>query len=654
MKKNNKKEAVETNDEKIINSKNTKKENKKKKIILVIILVFVIALATIIVRIIKNDNIKHVNKVLSQNYYMIDCLDSDCNGIAAYKGAKLGKSTVELINSQGKVIAKYKDVYDAKAKTVKEPVSLGKNYFIYKNTDVSSSKITGYSIANKNGKETYGTNNSLKTLTDYLVVMDETDKGLNSYSILDAKGKILFKNINDFDIYADNKIISAEVNGSKEIIDEEGNLILSNYYVATEIYDENGEVIYLLVEDSKNNTYNYFSIEDLKIVGDSFQNYTRNGDGTLTITKKENNSIVKYTLYKDGKQKLIGDSKTQSEIANELKKKVDSEKYNLYLTSIYDSDQKYIFADDIKNKTFGIYNIKNNNFTKIFEYKAGTSSLYSSISKISNDRNLNYYQISCSTYSCENNEFYIYNLEDGKVVYSLSDSSLIIQNYYQYGKNYKVIKYSYSSSNDDYKGKYVLYGRDNKEIVNSANPIVVIDEELLVGSEVTTSLIIYSSKDKKVLNDDNSLATKISIDKKKYYRYQTTDNTILLNEKAKEVIRIDATSDLIYSDKLMVYIKDRIISIFNASTGKTKKYKLKENEKMNDAAGDLIAPYRGALFINNSADNNIKILNSKGNIIKKIKKSEIQNVYKTTDDNVIIITKNDTKKQTLYGLYIAK
>ena len=431
-------------------------------------------------------------------------------------------------------------------------------------------------------------------------------------------------------------------------------IILSDYYVATEVNDENGEVLYLLVEDSKNNSYNYFSLKSYKIVGDSFQNYSRNGDGTLTISKKENNNTVKYTLRTDGKQIKIGDSKTQSEIADDFRKTIDTKKYNLYLTSVYDKDQKFVFADDIGSKAFGLYNIKSKKFVKVFDYKGNASSLYSSISKINNDKDLNYYQISCSTYNCDKNEFYVFDLETGKALYKLSDSKLRIQNYYQYGTDYKVIKYSYSSTNDEYKGKYVLYGKDNKEVVKSSNPIVVVDAELLVGNEMSSSLILYSARTKKVLNSDKALGSKLTVDGNKIFRYQTDKNTILLNSKGKEVLKVESGADLIYSDKLIVYIKDKKAYMFNASTGKTKKYRFRNNEKMNDASGDLIAPYRGALFINNSANNYVRVVNSRGTIIKTIKKAEIQNIYKTKENNVVIITKNDSKNITLYGLYIAK
>ena len=630
------------------------KENKTKCLFILLAAVLIIGIIAVVIKKFGGDDIKRVSKILPQKYYNIECLDSNCNGIAAYKGDKTKKSKVTLLNSNGKVVASYKDVYDPKAKSIKTPSAIGKDFFIFKKTNVAKAKVTGYSIANKRGKEVYSSSKVLKVLNDYLVVMDDTNKGLNSYTLLNSRGKTLFKNVNDFDLYADGKVISAEISGSKDVLNEKGDIILSDYYVATEVNDENGEVLYLLVEDSKNNSYNYFSLKSYKIVGDSFQNYSRNGDGTLTISKKENNNTVKYTLRTDGKQIKIGDSKTQSEIADDFRKTIDTKKYNLYLTSVYDKNQKFVFADDISSKAFGLYNIKSKKFVKVFDYKSNASSLYSSISKINNDKNLNFYQISCSTYNCDKNEFYVFDLETGKALYKLSDSKLRIQNYYQYGTDYKVIKYSYSSTNDEYKGKYVLYGKDNKEVVKSSNPIVVVDAELLVGNEMSSSLILYSAKAKKVLNSDKALGSKLTVDGNKIFRYQTDKNTILLNSKGKEVLKVESGADLIYSDKLIVYIKDKKAYMFNASTGKTKKYRFRNNEKMNDASGDLIAPYRGALFINNSANNYVRVVNSRGNIIKTIKKAEIQNIYKTKDNNVVIITKNDSKNITLFGLYIAK
>ncbi len=652
--------TIEIEKEIIVKKDDKEVKIKKKKVISVkaiigfIVAAIIILAVFLIVKSLKSDYIKHVKKVLPTKYYSVECLDNNCDQIAAYKGKRTGKTKVSLLTSDGKVAAKYNDKYDSKAKTRREPLSVTKNYVLFKNVRVKDGKTTSYSIANKRGKELFKTEKTLKVLNNYLVVLDDKDKGINGYSIIDEKGKELFKKVNDYNKYVEKTIVSINADGVKQIIDEKGNVLLTDYFVVREINDDEGKALYLLVEDSKNNAYNYFSIKDKKIVGDSFQNYTKNKDGSLTISKKENNSVVQYTLFANGKQKKIGDGKTQSEIADELRKKIDSNKYNLYLTSIYDKDQKFIFADDIKGKAFGIYNIKSNKFSKLFDYKKDSSNAYSSISKLSSEKDLKYYQVSCSSYSCDMNEFYVYDLENAKELYKTSDDKLKIQYYTQYGKDYKVIKYSYSTTDNDYKGKYVLFGKDNKEIVKSTNNIVVVGEELLLGYDSSSSLILFSAKERKVLNDEKSLATKIVMDDHKLYKYKNDKNTIVVNEKGKEVLKIDANDELIYSDKLIVYINNNKAYILDASKGKIKKYKLRNNEKMNDAAGDIISPYRGALFVNNSTSKYIKVVNRNGKVIKKIKGVEIESVKRNSDKNVVIITKDNTKKTITYGLYIAK
>lgn len=628
------------------------KDNKKPIIIIFSVIVVLITILCVFLNL-NNDYIKRVKKVLSAKYYKIVCLDNTCDQIAAYKGSETGKSKVKLLTGDGKVVAKYKVAYDANSKVTKEPYAVAKNYFIYKKIDTKSNKIKGYSLADKKGREKYNTEKNLKVLTDHLAVLDDGNKGVNGYSILDKNGKLLFKNVNQYDIYANGKVISAEIEGRKKILNEKGEIVLSDYYVATEVFIEDSEDSFLLVEDSKNNSYNYFNTKSMRIVGDSFQNYSKNSDGTLTIVKKENNSSIKYTLSKDGKQKKIGSSKTQSELANDIKKELDTKKYNLYSTSVLNEDQKFVFVDDISNKSFGVYNLKTKKYSKIFDYKKDTNSLYSSVTKVYNNNNLNYYQIACSTYYCDNNEFIVYNLDDGKVMYSGSNDKLKIQNYYQFQDGYKVIKYSYSSTDDEYKGKYVLFDSKNKEIYKSSNMISVVDKELLIGSENYSSLILYSAKANKVLNDETTLGSRITLNNNKFYRYQTNKETIIVNTKGREVLKVESGNDIIYSDKLLVYIKNKKLYIFDAAKSKTRKYRLKNNEKMNDASGELIAPFRGAIFINNTSDNYFKVLNYKGHSIKKVKKSTISNVYKNKSNNVVIITKK-IGKTTEYGLYIAK
>ena len=592
---------------------------------------------------------------MKEKYYSIKCLDTNCNQVAAYSGDKNGKYTVTLLKNNGSKIASYSDKYDAKAKNVKEPFSVGNSFFLSLKKGVEKEDIISYSINNKNGKELFSTENSIKLLTDDLVIMYSDSKENSGYTILDSKGNKKFSKISDYDIYANDSIITIEINGEKEILDSKGNIVLTSYSVVKDVKDDNGKSLYLIVKDSKNNAYNYFSINKNKIVGDSFQNYTKNSDGTLTVNKNINNEVVNYSVDVNGKQKKIGVNKTQSQIVNDIKKKIDTKKYNIYSTTITDESQNYIFADEKESKSFGIYDLKNNAFEKIYSYKSDSSNSYSTIYPIEGVNN-NYYQVTCSSYSCDNSIFIIYDLNNKKSLYELNDGNAIIQNYYQYSNDYKVIRYSSSASNGELKGKFVLLDKDNKELLTSSNFITIVDSDLLIGKSLSSSLMLYSVNSNKVLNKDTNLASKIVIDEKDYYKYTDSENSkiIIINNKGKEVVNISSSLDLIYSDKMIAYIDNNKVNMLIGDSGKTKTYKLKENEKMNDASGALVPPYRGVLFINNSSSNYIKIVNQNGSVIRKIAGAEIQNVNLNKDNNVIIITRDDSGKTPLYGLYIAK
>ena len=95
--------------------------------------------------------------------------------------------------------------------------------------------------------------------------------------------------------------------------------------------------------------------------------------------------------------------------------------------------------------------------------------------------------------------------------------------------------------------------------------------------------------------------------------------------------------------------------IVNPVDNRTNAYKLKNNEKINDNSGENIAPYKNALYINNSVDNYFKVVNVKGRQVKKVKNSSIDKVrYNKKNNTVIIISKRVKDNNNLYGLYIAK
>ncbi len=631
--------------EKAIVTKENKNSNKLIVLISIVVVTFIIL--GIINMLNKNsnlNNIESVKKVLKAKYVEVECIDSYCNGIVAIKGDKLSKYKVELYNENGKKVASYKEKYSSTSNSVKTPYQMTDNYFIMKIIDNDNAKKSKYSINNKKGKELYLTNNKLSVLNDNFVLMETDDK----YTILDIKGKELYSDISDIDTYYDDKYISFEIDDSYTILDEKGEKILNNYKIAKEVKTENDKTVYFVVKDIKENVYYYYDIDKNKIIGDSFENYsTGEDDGELIITKKVNDTREKYVLDKDGKQ----EKQEEVDLAK-VKEKVDSNSYFLYSTSVIDKNQKNVLVDSKSQKSLGILNLESDKFTPLYSYKNDKSYFYSTVSKIGDDDE--YLKITCSEYSCDTYKTIIFDMEKSREIYRIDDENLVVSDYISYESGYNVIKYSSTTKDQKYKNKYVLYDKNNEEVYMSSDRIVLVDDEIEFGNEMTSSLTLYSTKDKKALNE-NSPASVIKVSDSKLYKYiDRDDNVVICDEEGKTVINTKK-DNLKYSSTNIIYLEDEKLYIYDANKNKMHKYKLKSNEKLNDSTGDIIAPYRGSVFINNSNDKYIKVLNSKANVIKKIKGVELSEIkLNPKTGNVFIITKGTNKTGNVYGLYIAK
>ena len=593
--------------------------------------------------------IRKVKKILSPNFYSVDCLDENCEYITASKGDKLGKYTTYIYDSNGKKIAKINDKYNSESKFVKNISGVNKNYVIFKKSDYASGKAIGYTLATTKGKEKYSSDGVLYGLTDNLI----SEKLDDTYKIIDLKGKTVFGNVNDIEKYADNNILSLTVKNENIITDSKGKAILNGYRIVSEVKDENDKTLYFVLEDSNKNAYYCFSYAKNKIIGDSFNGYTTgSNDGELIITKNENGSSKKYILTKDGKQKELSSSSTK-EFSNKIKDTFSDEDYSLYSDSIKLNTQKVVFVNNVKKNTFGVLDIASKKYTKLLDFTAekGSVTIYE---LETNDKEV-YLQVNCSSNMCKESTMIVYDMINNKELYRTSDKENVAQNYAQY-EDYKVIKYSLTSS-DDYKGKYVLYNNKNKEVMKSSNQIVVIDKEFTFGKTPSNqSLILFSAKKNKALNNDNNLASKIIINTTFVYKYSDESKTYLLNSKGKQLKELgNSSASLIYSKDAIIYIENNRVFIVNPVDNKTNAYKLKNNEKINDNSGENIAPYKNGLYINNTVDNYFKVVNVKGRQIKKVKNSSIDKVrYNKKNNTVIIISKRVKDNNNLYGLYIAK
>lgn len=625
----------------------TKNSSLKKILIIVLaVIVLLIGVRAVFNKFAKNDNISGVKKVLSAKYTSVSCINSSCDGFIVIDGDKLSKYKVYLYNSDGKKIANYKVNYNKDDKTTEVPVSIGSDYYISTTVNATNLKVSKYSIKNKRGKAVFETSNQLSIINDNLIAMKEK----NSYSILNKKGKTIYNNISDIDEYLDGKYIAVKINDIYSILDSKGEKVLTNYSISKVVTDEDDKELYAIVKNTVDDVYNYYSFAKGEIIGDSFISYrTGESDYEFIITKKENDNNVKYTLTKDGKQTKAKDT---NQIAKKIKEQIDTNKYTLYSDSVYDENQKNVLVTNTEEKSVGVLNIKSKEYKAIYAYKQNKSYYYSTVSDIdSNDKDNAILKISCSESYCDTKQTVIYDMKNNKSLYK--SEGINVSDYKEYDGGYKVIDFSSDKSNK-YGSKNVVFDKNNKELEVSENDITIIDKKLIVGKESSYSMSLYSVKNNKMISDKK--VKRVEINDKVVYKYtDSSDNTIILDSNGKEVIKVSDSDYITLNKDHYVYVKDNVLYTYNITKEKTYKYKLKDNEKLNDASGSVISPYRNAIFVNNSSDKYIKIINFKGNQIKKIKNLEISSVELNKDnDKAFIIVKKNTNEGSLYGLYVAE
>ncbi|MBR4830320.1 MAG: hypothetical protein IKZ96_00945 [Bacilli bacterium] len=599
----------------------------------------------------KVDTITRVKKIASAKYYSVECLNTECDYIVAAKGDKLGKIKVDIFNASGNKVAKFKDKYYSKNTYLLDVSDVSKNYIIFKKVGKTTNNVEGYTIANTKGKAKYSTGNKLTKINNNLI--SEVDTKDNMYYILTSKGKVIYDGVSSINVFASGKIVALSIRGNNILINENGENILNGYTVSKDVVNANGETLYLVVSDSKGNGYYYFDINSNKIIGQSFNGYTASeNEGELIITRKDNNSTSKYILSANGKQVKMEDE-TVSERVSDIKEKLGSD-YALYVSSVIKADQRYVFVNKIKDSSFGIYDVNSGKYTKLYNYSSDSKS--TTIYDLESKGDTVYMQAECYQGYCDKDTLYVYDLTNNKELFK-SVGETGVQKYAEYTNGYKVIRYSNNAENEKYQGKYVLFDKKNKELLVSPNIIIPVGEDNIFGEVVSSkALILYSTKDKKALNNDNYLGSKINVKSSYVYKFSDKDNTYLYSSTGKKLVSIK-TSDakMIYSDETIIYILNGKVNIVDPTTGKTKKYRLKGEERINDLSGDTIPPYRNSLYVNNTAKDYVKVVNVRGKTVKKIKGVEIKEVTKNDKtNNVIIIVRKLEKNNNTFGLYIAK
>ena len=621
----------------------------KTKLIKILCAIAVVLLIALIIKIFvfKPGTSKNgVSKLLDTKYDSISCIDYDCNGFMAIDGDKLTKYKVVLFNVDGEKVADYKEVYNANLKETEVPYAIGKDFYLTSITSLSKLSASGYNMKNKKGKVIYSSEKSIELLNNYLVIT--TDKETSKKIIVDKKGKVLYSNISDYDSYFNGKIIEIEIDNTYALLNELGEKFLSDYSISKIVKDEDEKYLYAVVKNEKDKVYNYFDLLKAKIVGDSFSSYSAGDEvGTLVITKKENEKSVKYLLTKDGKQtKLETEETTTSSdgFYKDFKDKVDTDTYSIFSGSLYSKDQENIIVNNKVEKSMGVYNVNTKEYKELYKYTQDKSYFYSSVYNVKNsDENGLVLRFICTT-SCDQNESLVYDVKNNKELYRYEGENHITS-YAEYENGYKVIGLSNSTD------KYTVLDKDNKNLYSSKKVVLILDSELVLGDKPSYSAILYSSKDNKVINENT--VSIIDDYKNMLYRYSDETNTYILDKDGKEIIKVNKNDYLKNIDNYYIYIANNKINIYDIDKNKTNSYTMKDSEKMNDASGSMISPYKQTLVINNSTEKYVKVINFNGKVLKKIDNVELSK-FKTNDEaeKAFLIVKKTKNNKDLYGLYV--
>lgn len=624
----------------------------KTKLIKILCAIAVVLLIALIIKIFvfKPGTSKNgVSKLLDTKYDSISCIDYDCNGFMAIDGDKLTKYKVVLFNVDGEKVADYKEVYDANLKETEVPYAIGKDFYLTSITSLSKLSASGYNMKNKKGKVIYSSEKSIELLNNYLVIT--TDKETSKKIIVDKKGKVLYSNISDYDSYFNGKIIEIEIDNTYALLNELGEKFLSDYSISKIVKDEDEKYLYAVVKNEKDKVYNYFDLLKAKIVGDSFSSYSAGDEvGTLVITKKENEKSVKYLLTKDGKQTKVEEEETNtntgsSNLFDVFKNYIDST-YAIYTRSLYSKDQENILVENKTEKSAGIYNIKTKEYKELFKFNP--ERLYYSLNNYyvaqKDPKDESILRIVCTS-SCVQNTSVVYDFKNNKELYRYEGEDYLTS-YTEYENGFKVIGLSTSSRN------YAVLDKDNNKVYSTENGnIYIIDSEIVYGSYPNYSAIIYSSKDKKAITENK--VNLVDDYKNKIYTYSDDNYNYVLNASGKEIIKVGKKDYFKNIKNYYVYLVDNKLNIYNIDKDKTNTYTLKDNEKMNDASGSMISPYKQNLVINNSTEKYVKVINFNGKVLKKIDNVELSK-FKTNDEaeKAFLIVKKTKNNKDLYGLYV--
>ena len=170
-------------------------------------------------------------------------------------------------------------------------------------------------------------------------------------------------------------------------------------------------------------------------------------------------------------------------------------------------------------------------------------------------------------------------------------------------------------------------------------PIIIENKKIKKG-KFLDDFYIYDLHTKKYYN-----AKKVIINKKIYYYYEKNKKIIVSKDFNKKYTSINYLTN---DDCNIIKQSDNYIYFYNLKNNKKYKYELVDDEEI---ISDI--PYRNILLV--EGNKNIKIVDTKGNVVKIIKNKKILNYYyNDKNGKLIIITGRLDDDIYLKGSYVAE
>ena len=305
-----------------------------KCIIVALLILFFIFLGKRLFNSVKyGEGIVGVRKELNNKYNNIACPRENCEGIIA--------------NLEEKTIFYDKGISEIATSTnINDTITdVAENYYI-------SLSDNTYYIKDFNKKVIYKTKNDLIKINDNLILE-------NNKNIINNKGKVLYKDLDEISIYYNGNYIVTGKKDKYNILDKEGNILYKNKKIENVMRNEYNDEIAFLIIDQKSKIYSYYNIEDEKLYSEKFTSYYVSGNAYVVNYKNK-----EYVLKTNGDLKLLSENK---ELISE-KVKVNSDGKNVTVTNSDDKEvinvknDDYFFLSDnhyvyIKDNNVNFYNI---------------------------------------------------------------------------------------------------------------------------------------------------------------------------------------------------------------------------------------------------------------------------------------------------------